>query len=59
MEKTEALQGPSTRVCFLSLGIDTWSQVIFIPEDKIRELLSKIHNVLECKKITLELLQSL
>lgn len=31
----------------------------FIPEDKIRELLWKINNVLECKKLTLKQLQSL
>lgn len=31
----------------------------FIPEDKIRELLSKINKVLECKKLTLKQLHSL
>ena len=56
VEKTE---GPTTRICFLGLGIDTITQTIFIPEDKRRELLLKIQNVLSCKKVTLKQLQSL
>lgn len=58
-------EGPSTRISFVFWGffwgggIAIWSQMIFIPKDKIREILSKIHNVLECIKVKLKQLQYL
>ncbi|XP_062597918.1 uncharacterized protein LOC134259342 [Saccostrea cucullata] len=55
-EKTE---GPSTRLSFLGLGIDTISGTIFVPDDKVRELLAKINGILNSKKVTLKEMQSL
>jgi hypothetical protein len=42
-EKTE---GPVTCLSFLGLGIDTISITIFVPEDKVRELLKKNHVII-------------
>lgn len=55
-EKTE---GPCTSICFLGLGIDTVSRTIFIPKNKVTELLEKINDALSCKKVTVKHLQSL
>lgn len=56
LEKTE---GPVTCLSFLGLGIDTISMTIFVPGDKVTELLGKIHVILESKKVTLREMQSL
>ncbi|XP_063426544.1 uncharacterized protein LOC134710223 isoform X1 [Mytilus trossulus] len=55
-EKTE---GPTTKLSYLGLLIDTEKMLIQIPEDKVLELKSKIKWVLGRKKITLRDLQSL
>lgn len=55
-EKTE---GPCTSICFLGLGIDTVSRTIFVPKNKVTELLEKINDALSCKKVTVKKLQSL
>ncbi|XP_056008909.1 uncharacterized protein LOC130051257 [Ostrea edulis] len=52
-------QGPTTRLCFLGLGIDTVAQTIFIPDNKIQELQSKLHALVALKKVTLKEMQSL
>lgn len=55
----EKTQSPCTSICFLGLGIDTVSRTIFIPENKVTELLEKINIALSCKKVTVKKLQSL
>ena len=44
LEKTE---GPTHCLTFLGLGIDTVSMTIFVPEEKVKELVEKIYSVLE------------
>ena len=55
-EKTE---GPTTCLSFLGLGINTATQTIFIPEDKIFALSHAIKQLIGRKKATLKELQSL
>ncbi|XP_063416228.1 uncharacterized protein LOC134697870 [Mytilus trossulus] len=55
-EKTE---GPTTKLSYIGLLIDTETMLIQIPEDNVLELKSKIKWVLGRKKITLRDLQSL
>jgi hypothetical protein len=47
----EKTQGPTTCLCFLGLGIDTEARTIFIPEEKVEELLTKISVVVQSKKL--------
>jgi hypothetical protein len=55
-EKTE---GPSTKIHYLGLLIDTGKMIIQIPDEKVAELKCKIKFVLGRKKVTLRDLQSL
>ncbi|XP_048757041.2 uncharacterized protein LOC130046337 isoform X1 [Ostrea edulis] len=55
-KKTE---GPTTKLTFLGLGIDTISQTIFIPEQKYIELKQALVYLSSSKKVTLTQMQSL
>ncbi|XP_062589409.1 uncharacterized protein LOC134251060 isoform X2 [Saccostrea cucullata] len=55
-EKTE---GPCTRLSFLGLGIDSIARTVFVPQDKVSELLGKIEFVLRSKKVTKKEMESL
>ncbi|MEW8545793.1 MAG: reverse transcriptase domain-containing protein [Candidatus Thiodiazotropha sp.] len=55
-EKTE---GPSTKICFLGLEIDSEEMVIRIPRGKIIEITQKIEEILPREKCTLKQMQSL
>lgn len=55
-KKTE---GPCTRLSFLGLGIDTIDKVIFIPDNKVAELRSKLSSITSSKKVTLKEMESL
>ena len=55
-EKTE---GPTTKMEYLGLTIDTVKMCIQIPETKVNELLKHINTVAFSKKVTLKQLQSL
>lgn len=51
--------GPSPIITFLGLEINTLEMVIKIPQDKLNEVKSKLHEILGKKKVTLRELQSL
>lgn len=55
-EKTE---GPTTCLTFLGLGINTITQTIFVPKDKVDALKAQLQNVASRRKITLKEMQSL
>lgn len=55
-EKTE---GPTTKICFLGLEIDSEEMVIRIPKSKIDEITQKIQEILPRQKCTLKQMQSL
>lgn len=55
-DKTE---GPSTRITYLGITIDTEKMQIQIPENKIIELLQKLNDTSNRKKMTLKQLQFL
>ena len=55
-KKTE---GPTTRICFLGLEIDTEEFVVRIPLPKIEEITSKIQELLLREKCKLKQKQSL
>lgn len=55
-DKTE---GPTTNITYLGLGIDTVSQTLFIPHDKVTSLNDQLRDLCNRKKITLQQLQSL
>ncbi|MBV2113440.1 MAG: hypothetical protein KUF82_21005 [Candidatus Thiodiazotropha sp. (ex Ctena orbiculata)] len=55
-EKTE---GPTTKICFLGLEIDSEEMVIRIPKSKIDEITQKIEEILPRQKCTLKQMQSL
>jgi hypothetical protein len=55
-DKTE---GPSTRITYLGLLIDTENILIQIPDEKVQELLYFLNEASKRKKITLRQLQSL
>lgn len=55
-DKTE---GPTTNITYLGLGINTASQTLFIPHDKVTSLNDQLRDLCNRKKITLQQLQSL
>ena len=55
-DKTE---GPSTRITYLGLSIDTEKMLIQIPDEKVQGLLYFLNEASKRKKITLRQLQSL
>lgn len=55
----EKTQGPSNCLEFLGLGIDSVQGTIFVPKEKVDELLGKIKYVLGSKKVTKKELESL
>jgi hypothetical protein len=55
-DKTE---GPSTRITYLGLLIDTEKMLIQIPDEKVQELFYFFNQASKRKKITLRQLQSL
>ena len=55
-EKTE---GPTTKICFLGLEIDSEEMVVRIPMPKIKEITQKIEGLLAHAKCTLKQMQSL
>ena len=55
-DKTE---GPTTKICFLGLEIDSEEMVIRIPMSSIIEIREKIASVLSKEKVTLKKMQSL
>ena len=55
-EKTE---GPTTKICFLGLEIDSEQMVVRIPMPKIKEIIQKIEDLLAHAKCTLKQMQSL
>ena len=52
-------EGPTTKLSFLGLGIDTINQTIFIPPDKCDELQQTLYSLFPRKKVTLKELQCL
>lgn len=44
---------------FLGLGIDTTSRTIFVPTDKVRELLAKLDRLIMSNKVAIKEMQSL
>ncbi|XP_061173384.1 uncharacterized protein LOC133182551 [Saccostrea echinata] len=66
--ESQPASGPSTSTTFTvkdsgtnvsGLRIDTISMSIFVPKEKVKELIGKIYAVLESKKVTLKEMQSL
>ena len=55
-EKTE---GPTTKICFLGLEIDSEEMVVRIPMPKIKEITQKTEDLLAHAKCTLKQMQSL
>ena len=55
-EKTE---GPTTKICFWGLEIDSEEMVVRIPMPKIKEITQKIEDLLAHAKCTLKQMQSL
>ena len=55
----EKTVGPATNIVFLGLEIDTVEMVIRIPFDKLNETREKLFVILNSKKVTLRMLQSL
>ena len=55
-EKTE---GPTTRICFLALEIDSEEMVVRIPMPKIKDITQKIEDLLARAKCTLKQMQPL
>lgn len=55
-EKTE---GPATSITFLGLGIDTVSQTIYVPQDKVQALRDLLSDTISRDKVTLKHMQSL
>ena len=51
--------GPTTNIVFLCLEIDTVKMVIRIPSEKLNETKEKLLFILNSKKVTLRMLQSL
>lgn len=55
-DKTE---GPTTKLCFLGLELDTIEMTVRIPMPKVEEIRQKIKDMLARKKCTLQQMQSL
>ena len=56
LDKTE---GPTTKLIFLGLEIDSEEMVVRIPQAKVNEIVQKIEQLLRFKKCTLRQMQSL
>ena len=57
----EKIEGPSTRIKFLGLEVDTVAMEVRLPDDKLNDLKTCVQNTInrKGKKITLRELQSL
>ncbi|KAK3103148.1 hypothetical protein FSP39_016826 [Pinctada imbricata] len=52
-------KGPSTKLTFPGLGIDTDTQTIYVPPDKVQNLQTLLLATLQSKKLTLKEMQAL
>ena len=56
---TDKTEGPTTKLCFLGLELDSEDMVVPIPKSKIEEIGQKIRVILASKKCSLKQMQSL
>ena len=51
--------GPTTKLVFLGLEIDSVRQLVSVPQEKLQAIISKVSGALESEKLTLSELQTL
>ncbi|XP_072025655.1 uncharacterized protein [Amphiura filiformis] len=51
--------GPTTKIVYLGLQIDSIEQVVSIPQEKIQAIITKVEKAIQATKLTLKELQSL
>lgn len=56
---TDKTEGPTTYITYLGLEINTVSQTLFIPHDKVTSLTEQLNEINNHEKVTLQQLQSL
>ena len=56
---TDKSVGPTTKLVYLGLEIDSVRQIVSIPEDKLLKITDKVNYAMTCSSITLKELQSL